>query len=178
MGRLIRYIKQYALYIAFLQAWVATLGSLYYSEIKHLPPCTLCWYQRILMYPLIIILGVAILRKDKNVVYYVLPFSILGAVIALYQYLLQMTPLKEPSVISCDALGSCSEIQIIYFGFITIPFLSLAAFVLINALMLFLFRGSGDYKIQTVDKQESAKRRKKEPRPLGRGNLLKLNSSK
>ncbi|OGD82950.1 hypothetical protein A2165_03310 [Candidatus Curtissbacteria bacterium RBG_13_40_7] len=137
MGIVVKYLKQYALYIAFLQVWIATIGSLYYSEIKHLPPCTLCWYQRILMYPLIIILGVAILRKDKNVVYYVLPFSIIGVIIALYQYLLQMTPLQEPNAIACDALGSCSDIQIIYFGFITIPFLSLAAFVIISVMMLF-----------------------------------------
>ena len=140
MGVAIKYLKQYALYIAFLQAWVATLGSLYYSEIKHLPPCTLCWYQRILMYPLIIILGVAIIRKDKNVVYYILPFSIIGAVIALYQYLLQVTPLQEPSVISCDALGSCSDIQIIYLGFITIPLLSLAAFMLISVMMILVLK--------------------------------------
>jgi disulfide bond formation protein DsbB len=140
MEKILRLLKQYALYIAFLQAWVATLGSLYYSEIKHLPPCTLCWYQRILMYPLIILLGVAIIRKDNNVIYYVLPFSIIGTMIALYQYLLQMTPLSEPSVISCDALGSCSDIQISYLGFITIPFLSLAAFVLISIMMILVLK--------------------------------------
>jgi len=140
MEKLIKFLTKYALPIAFFQAWVATLGSLYYSEIKHLPPCTLCWYQRILMYPLIIILGVAIIRKDKNVAYYVLPFSIIGAIVAFYQDLLQMTPLSEPSVISCDALGSCSAIQIIYFGFVTIPFLSLAAFVLISVMMLFVLK--------------------------------------
>ena len=62
----IKVIKKYALYIAFIQAWVATLGSLYFSEIKHLEPCVLCWYQRILMFPIAIILAVAIIRKDKK----------------------------------------------------------------------------------------------------------------
>src|SRR3989344_142120 len=108
------FIKKYALYIAFIQAWVATLGSLYFSEIKHLEPCVLCWYQRILMFPIAIILAVAIIRKDKNVAYYVLPLSILGALVAFYQYLLQMTALKQVNLISCSSLEPCSAIQVIY----------------------------------------------------------------
>ena len=136
MKKLLLLIRKYALYIAFLQAWVATLGSLYFSEIRHLPPCLLCWYQRIAMYPLILILAVGIVRKDKNVPWYVLPLSIIGALIALYQYLLQMTTLSNVTPISCDILGSCEEVQVLYLGFITIPFLSLAAFVIISFLMI------------------------------------------
>ena len=90
MKNIILLVKQYAIYVAFLQAWLATLGSLYFSEIRDFRPCLLCWYQRILMYPLIIILGVAIFRKDKNAAYYVLPMSIMGVAIAFYQYLLQV----------------------------------------------------------------------------------------
>ncbi len=133
-----------ALYIAFVQAWLATLGSLYFSEIRHWTPCLLCWYQRILMYPLILILGVGIWRKDRNVVYYVLPMSILGAVIAFYHYLLQMTPIRDITPIACNAYGPCSEIRAISFGsvtlpkFVTIPFLSLVAFLVITVMMVVL----------------------------------------
>ena len=60
MGSFLKAIANYAIYIAYLQAWIATLGSLYFSEVRQFQPCLLCWYQRILMYPLIIIFGVAI----------------------------------------------------------------------------------------------------------------------
>ena len=133
-------IRKYALWIAFFQAWAATLGSLYFSEIMHYKPCLLCWYQRILMYPLAIILGVAILRRDQKVYFYVLPLTIIGATIALYQYLLQMTTLSQISPISCSAFGPCREVQVLFLGFVTIPFLSLAAFVVISMMMLILMK--------------------------------------
>lgn len=139
MKRIIAFFTKYALHISFVQAWAAMLGSLYFSEILHYKPCLLCWYQRILMYPLTVILGIAILRRDKNVAYYVLPLALLGVIIALYQYLLQMTSLAQITPISCNSLGSCSEIQIMYLGFITIPFLSLCAFAIISLMMVLLF---------------------------------------
>ena len=82
-------------YLAWGQAVIATLGSLYYSEIRHFTPCILCWYQRILMYPLVILIAVGILRKDKNLPYYVLPLSFGGMIIALYHVLLQKGILPE-----------------------------------------------------------------------------------
>ena len=133
-----RVLNKYALHLAFLQAWTATLGSLYFSEILGLEPCPLCWYQRILMYPLVILFAVAIVRHDKNITYYALPLSAIGAVIALYQYLLQMTPLGLSKSLVCSAFVSCSQIDKIYFGFITIPFLSLMAFLVISILMVLL----------------------------------------
>ena len=136
MFRVLNFLKKYAVYLAFLQTWIATLGSLYFSEIRNFTPCPLCWYQRILMYPLIFILAVGIIRKDKNVAYYALPMSILGAIIALYQYLLQMGTAIKNIPIQCDAFGSCEQIETIYFGFITIPFLSMTAFVIISLLMI------------------------------------------
>lgn len=98
------------------------------------------------MYPLVIIIGVAIWRKDKNVVYYVLPLSILGALIAFYHYMLQMTPLKDLTPIACNAYGPCSEIRALTFGvltlpkFVTIPLLSLTAFLVITAMMVVLLK--------------------------------------
>ncbi len=144
MVKIPKFLSDYALYIAFTQAWVATLGSLFFSEVLHFRPCVLCWYQRILMYPLSIILGIAIVRKDKNIAYYVLPITLLGATIATYHYLLQMTPLAEVTPIYCSSYGPCSEIQARYLGFITIPFLSLTAFVVISAMMIILIKSTNN----------------------------------
>lgn len=134
------FFQEYALKIAFLQAWAAVLGSLYFSEIAGLRPCLLCWYQRIPMYSSAIILAVAILRKDAKVYHYVLPLTIIGAVIAFYQYLLQMTPLAALTPAACNVYESCSKIDFIIFGFVTIPFLSLAAFTVISAMMVIMLK--------------------------------------
>lgn len=92
------------------------------------------------MYPLAIILGVALLRKDKNVAYYALPLSIIGALIALYHYLLQMTSIFDIMSTSCSASVPCKEKQALFFGFVTIPFLSLVAFLVILVMMLLLLK--------------------------------------
>ncbi|MEK7581635.1 MAG: disulfide oxidoreductase [Patescibacteria group bacterium] len=133
-------LNKYALQLAFLQAWIATLGSLYFSEVKGFFPCQFCWYQRILMYPLAVIFAVAIARKDKNVAYYALPFSIIGAFVAAYHYLIQWTALREVNPISCSVINDCSQKQVVYLGFITIPFFSLVAFLVITFLMLYLIK--------------------------------------
>lgn len=129
------FIKRNIVYLAFIQAIAATSGSLYYSEIKHYTPCVLCWYQRILMYPLIIIIGVGILRKDKKLYQYVLPMSILGTIIAAYHVMLQKGILPE-SVAPCTLGAACTTKYVGYFGFITIPVMSLTAFVVITVCML------------------------------------------
>jgi len=139
MSGVISFLRKYILYIAWVQALVATLGSLYFSEIAHYIPCVLCWYQRILMYPLVVILSVGILRKDKNVPYYVLPLSVLGLAIAIYHYLLQMDVIPE-SVAPCVAGISCASRLAQWFGFVTIPFLSLIAFAVITASMVFFIK--------------------------------------
>ena len=140
MSFVLNLIKKYAIYLAFLQVWTAVLGSLYFSEIKGLTPCFLCWVQRIFMYPLIFIFTVAILRRDKNVAYYVLPLSISGALVGLYQYLLQMTPLSRVELTTCSVTAPCSAIDIMFFGFVTIPFLSMTSFIVITALMLVILK--------------------------------------
>ena len=140
MKTLLKKLHKNALYLAFLQSWVAVLGSLYFSEVKGLVPCQFCWYQRILMYPLAIIFAVAILRKDKNIVYYALPLSILGSIVAMYHYLIQWTALKDVNPISCSLVNECSQKQIVYFNFITIPLFSFAAFAVISFLMFFLLK--------------------------------------
>lgn len=136
--KLYRVFSEKALVTAFIVGLTATLGSLYLSEIKGFNPCKLCWLQRIFMYPLPIILGTALLKKTRDVFYYVLPLSVIGALIAGYHFYMQMNPNK---IIPCSTVGfsvSCSERFFTYFGYITIPLMSLSAFVIISVAMLFI----------------------------------------
>jgi disulfide bond formation protein DsbB len=126
-----KFIRKYILYIAWVQAFVATVGSWYFSEVRHFVPCILCWYQRIFMYPLVFIIAVGILKKDHKVSNYILPLSIAGAVVAFYQNLLYYNVLPESSA-PCTLGVSCTTRYIEYFGFLTIPLLSLLAFVTIT----------------------------------------------
>jgi len=116
-------------------ALVATLGSLFFSEIMRLPPCVLCWYQRIAMYPLVIILGIAWLREDTKVHVYALPLAVTGLATAVYHNLLYYHIIPE-SISPCVQGISCTSRQIEWLGFITIPLLSLTAFVAICILLV------------------------------------------
>lgn len=123
------------LYLIWVIALISTAGSLFFSEVMQLPPCVLCWYQRIAMYPLVVILGIGILLNDRNIKAYSLPFSLLGLGIAIYHNLLYYGILPE-SIAPCTQGISCTSRQIEWLGFITIPLLSLTAFTLINLLLL------------------------------------------
>ncbi len=126
-------------YIAWTQAFLATVGSLYFSEVVEAQPCLLCWYQRILMYPLVVIIMVGIFRKDKGLPVYVLPFSVSGMILAFYQYLLQRGVFPE-HLAPCSVGVSCFATYINWFGFVTIPFLSLVAFSVITVIMALLWK--------------------------------------
>jgi disulfide bond formation protein DsbB len=132
---MVKFVQANALYIAFMQALSATLGSLFFSEVLLFPPCVLCWYQRIVMYPLVVILAVGIYTQDRHVIRYVLPLSVVGLLIALYHNLLYYHILPE-SAAPCTLGVSCTTKQIEWFGFITIPLLSLLAFAIITLSML------------------------------------------
>lgn len=120
----------YTRYFALLVAWVATAGSLFFSEVLGWTPCIMCWYQRILMYPLSLIIAIGILRRDSKLHQYVLPLSLLGACVSLYHYLLiKTTWLPEPS---CSVTVPCNVDYINWLGFINIPLLALTAFTLIS----------------------------------------------
>jgi disulfide bond formation protein DsbB len=136
-----KWLYDNAAYIAWAQALVALLLSLYFSEIKHFAPCLLCWYQRILMYPLVFILAVGILRKDKGLHWYVLPLSIIGMGIAAYHYLLQAGVIPE-SAAPCTLGVSCLTKYEVYLRVFTIPLLSFIAFILITLCMLILWHGA------------------------------------
>lgn len=127
-----QFFQLYGPYLAFGQALIAMLGSLYFSEIAGFLPCALCWYQRILMYPLVLITIVGIIKQDEFLPNYVLPFSLLGMGVSFYHYLLQLGLVG--SEFGCGTLA-CNSRYIDYAGFITIPFLALIAFIIINIVM-------------------------------------------
>lgn len=121
--------------ISFVISLIATFGSLFLSEIAKYTPCEFCWFQRIFMYPLTIILGVAYFKKTKDVEKYVLPLTFVGGIISLYHNYLQRA--ANPFA-PCSAVGfsvSCTEKFFTYYGYITIPFMALTAFVTIFILM-------------------------------------------
>ena len=126
------------LFICWLIAGGSTLGSLFFSEIMDLPPCALCWYQRVFMFPLVIILLIGLFPVDKNIVRYALPLALAGWGFALYHYLLYSGFIPE-NIQPCSQGVSCSEVYLDLFGFLTIPMLSLLSFSIINALLL-IFR--------------------------------------
>ncbi len=111
-------------------ALVATLGSLYFSEVRQFIPCELCWYQRILMYPIVIILLVGVIRKDRNAFLYSLIFSGIGFLTSLYHYGIQKIDFLQNSAPSCGQV-SCTGTYIDWAGFITIPFMAGVAFLII-----------------------------------------------
>lgn len=129
-------IRENIIYLAWFQAAIATAGSLFFSEVMQLPPCVLCWYQRIAMYPLAVILTVGILSRDSHVRRYVLPLALIGLTIAVYHNLLYYGILPE-SITPCTAGVSCTSRQIEWLGFITIPLMSLTAFTVITLSVLF-----------------------------------------
>lgn len=123
-----------ALGLAWGVAVVTTLGSLYYSEIAHFTPCKLCWYQRIAMYPLAVLLGIATFRRDRNIRIYVIAQCAIGAAIASYHTFIQAFP-PEGGTSFCTLDAPCTERYVWEFGFVSLPFMALSAFVLIATLM-------------------------------------------
>lgn len=127
--------QQYGAYLAFGTALTAMLGSLYFSEIAGFVPCTLCWYQRILMYPLTLITLVGLIKQDDYLPAYVLPFSGLGMAVSTYHYLIQLGFVSH--LATCSIGIPCNLRYLNYFGFVTIPFMALTAFIMITVIMSF-----------------------------------------
>jgi disulfide bond formation protein DsbB len=123
----------YALWLAWLVAATSMAGSLYFSEVGGLVPCALCWYQRIAMYPLAVILLIAAIRRDWGVRPYVTALAAIGAMISGYHVLVQRIPGLPTG--SCSLGVSCSAIDLERFGFITIPVMALVGFVTVLVLV-------------------------------------------
>jgi len=126
------------LYAAWVVALLATVGSLFFSEVMGLPPCALCWYQRIAMYPLVLLIATGIITRDGRVRAYALPLTLAGLAVAVYHNLLYYGVIPE-TLTPCSEGASCTERQIEWFGFVTIPLMGLASFVAV-ALCLLLYR--------------------------------------
>ena len=134
-------VGELALWGAFAVALTATLGSLYLSEVAHFPPCELCWYQRIAMYPLTVVLGVAALRRDAGVKWYVIPVAVIGAGISTYHYLLERFPDSVAS--GCDVEVPCTVVWVWKFHFLSIPGMAWIGFAAIITLVLLARPRSG-----------------------------------
>jgi len=122
-----------ALRMAFSVAAVSTVGSLWFSEVGGFLPCELCWYQRIAMYPLVIILGAAAWRGDPDPRWRVLPMSLVGMALSAYHYQLQLFPDQGSS---CDIAAPCTQQWVDEFGFVSIPFMAFCGFAVVTALVL------------------------------------------
>ena len=118
--------------LAWLLACVATTGSLFFSEVMHFPPCSLCWYQRICMYPLTVILLPAVLNYDRTVLKYSVPLASIGTIISIYHNLVYVGLIPE-TLSPCSMGVSCKAKFIQWFGFLDIPQMSLIAFILVLA---------------------------------------------
>jgi disulfide bond formation protein DsbB len=125
-------------YLAWAIALLATAGSLFFSEVMHLPPCVLCWYQRIATYPLVIIIAVGIVLRDRRMKIYALPLCLAGLAISVYHNLLYYGFIPE-AITPCTEGVPCNAVQIEWLGFITIPLMGLGAFISV-ALCLLLYK--------------------------------------
>lgn len=126
--------KDINLYLAWMLALVSTVGSLFFSIYMKLPPCDLCWYQRAFMYPLVVVLGIGFILKDKRVHIYALPLTAVGMAIATYHNLLYYKWI-EAALVPCTGGVSCTERQLDLFGFLSIPLMSLISFVALFILL-------------------------------------------
>ncbi len=132
-------VEKVALPLAFLVALGGTAMTLVYSEYFGVIPCGLCWFQRIFLYPQIILLGIAMWRKDLTVAVYSVWLSVIGSAFALYHHFIQM---GGESIIPCPASGAgdCAKRILFEFGYVTFPLAAFTAFWFIIVLMLFVSR--------------------------------------
>ena len=127
----------FLLFAAWLIALLGTAGSLFFSEVLDYPPCVLCWYQRIALYPLVLVIGVGIAINDRRVALYALPITFAGLAIGVYHNLLYYGIIPE-AITPCTEGVPCNAVKLELLGFITIPLMSLGAFAAI-ALCLFIY---------------------------------------
>ncbi|NRS82407.1 disulfide bond formation protein B [Bacillus cereus] len=139
-------IRKYHIVISWMIATSAMLISLVFSEWIKLPPCDLCWYQRMAMYPLVLILGIGMYRKDPYVSTYAFPFACIGLLIAIYQITIQVFPVNEIKI--CSVGVSCTEDYLNMFGFISIPMLFFIGFLAI--IILLYIKPDRETKDQTI----------------------------
>jgi disulfide bond formation protein DsbB len=124
------------IFACWLLASIATLGSLFFSDVMGHLPCLVCWYQRICMYPLVLILPAGLFPWDPKVVRYALPLALAGTLFAIFHLLLVAGYIPD-NIKPCVQGIPCTEVQVVWFGFVTIPLLSALSFLLITTLLVF-----------------------------------------
>ncbi len=127
------------LFLCWLLVSVSAMSSLFFSSVMEFAPCVLCWYQRIFLFPLVLILAIGLFPFDKKVVKYALPLAIAGWLTAAYHNLLYAGIIPE-SIQPCSQGVACTEEYINLFGFLSIPMLSLLSFSTIITLLIILYR--------------------------------------
>lgn len=127
-------VRKYGLYAAWLIATFGLMMSLYYSDIKNMEPCHLCWYQRICLFPLVLILAIATYKGFNGIAAYALPLTFIGFLLALYQIAIQEIPGWNP-IDMCGAGPSCSEKILIGIGPLTVPMLAAFGFLIITLIL-------------------------------------------
>jgi disulfide bond formation protein DsbB len=138
-GRLVAWLgglERHPIAWAAAVAAIAMTGSLYFSEVAHLAPCSLCWFQRIAMYPLVFVLGVGAVRADPGVWRYALPLALAGFLVAAYHVTIEWRPALDVGL--CSTGVPCSVRYFAAFGVVSIATMSAAAFLLILSLLLLL----------------------------------------
>jgi disulfide bond formation protein DsbB len=134
-GHFVRFVADYGVALACCIAAAATGLSLFYSEILGFEPCTLCWVQRIFLYPQVIMLGIALWKSDHRVSDYSLGLSIPGALVAFYHYYGQMFNTSALPCKTAEAISPCAQRFVLEFGYVTIPMMALTTFIVLIALM-------------------------------------------
>lgn len=136
---------QVIVFLSWLLALTSTAGSLFFSEVMMFPPCVLCWYQRMAMYPLVIIFFVGSFQGLRVTTYFSLPFVGIGWLVSIFHNLLHWGVIPE-SASPCIKGVSCSTVFLNWFGFVTIPLLALTSFSLLGILQWFLYKESVNEK--------------------------------
>jgi disulfide bond formation protein DsbB len=126
-------VRPARLWLAWLIAAVAMAGSLYFSESANFVPCKLCWFQRIAMYPLALLLLIAALRRDEGIRRYAIPLASIGAVISSYHYLIEWRPSLGTG--TCEITAPCTVPWFRQFGFVSLPLMALCGFAAIVSLL-------------------------------------------
>lgn len=130
---------EYSLLAIWTISLIASLGSLFFSEIRGYIPCELCWIQRIFMYPLVIIVAIAYIQRNVKIAVTTAVFSVIGGCISLYHYGIQKLTFLQESAPACGIVP-CTGQYINWLGFITIPFLALTAFTMIAAISFYMLK--------------------------------------
>lgn len=134
-------VNRRILSILFIFSITASVGSVVYSNIAGFPPCELCWIQRIFMFPQPVLLFLALLKKDKGIVSYLFPLTILGGIVAFYHSLTNWG--FGGSFLDCTAVGGeCSRVYVLEYGYITIPFMAFTSFAFLLLISIIYFKST------------------------------------